>query len=90
MEKQLLIAFDSTQQALRAEMMLEYLDIEIDTRPTPKEITAGCAMSIEMPMTEYPAVKEMFTREKVDIKGFFHQLNGVYISYKEDYNGGNK
>ena len=26
----MLIAFDSTQQALRAEMLLEYADIEID------------------------------------------------------------
>lgn len=85
----LLIAFDSTQQALRAEMLLEFLDIEIDTRPTPKEITAGCAMSIEMPMFDFPAVKEMFIREKVDIKGFFQQVNGVYIDYREENNGDN-
>ena len=32
----MLIAFDSTQQALRAEMLLEYADIEIDMCPTPK------------------------------------------------------
>jgi hypothetical protein len=37
----LLIAFDSTQQALRAEMLLEYADIEFDIFTTPKEITAG-------------------------------------------------
>lgn len=47
MEEELLIAFDSTQQALRAEMLLEYAEIEIDIFPTPKEITAGCAMSIQ-------------------------------------------
>lgn len=29
-EGAMLIAFDSTQQALRAEMLLEYADIEID------------------------------------------------------------
>ncbi|MGV2805780.1 DUF3343 domain-containing protein, partial [Clostridium perfringens] len=40
MEGAMLIAFDSTQQALRAEMLLEYADIEIDLFPTPKEITA--------------------------------------------------
>ena len=42
----MLMAFDSTQQALRAEMLLEYAKIEIDIQPTPKEITAGCAISI--------------------------------------------
>lgn len=50
-EMWLLIAFDSTQQALRAEMLLEYANIEIDICPTPKSITAGCALSIRFPST---------------------------------------
>ena len=34
----MLLAFDSTQQALRAEMLLEYADIEIDIRPHRKRL----------------------------------------------------
>ncbi|GIO11969.1 hypothetical protein J19TS2_15240 [Cohnella xylanilytica] len=70
----LLIAFDSTQQALRAEMLLEYADIEIDIRPTPKEITAGCALSIEFPAEELDTVRNVIDGEKVEIRGLFRQL----------------
>jgi Protein of unknown function (DUF3343). len=67
----MLIAFDSTQQALRAEMLLEYADVEIDIRPTPKEITAGCALSIEFPQEELENVKHVLLTEKVEIRGLF-------------------
>lgn len=67
----LLIAFDSTQQALRAEMLLEYADIEIDICPTPKEITAGCALSIHFPEKDLHTVKDVIVQESVEIRGIF-------------------
>nr|WP_248929317.1 DUF3343 domain-containing protein [Paenibacillus hamazuiensis] len=67
----MLIAFDSTQQALRAEMLLEYAEIEIDIRPTPKEITAGCALSIEFPQDQLDEVKRTIITEKVEIRGIY-------------------
>lgn len=67
----MLIAFDSTQQALRAEMLLEYADIEIDICPTPKEITAGCALSIHFPGAELIQVKDILVQEQVEIRGIF-------------------
>lgn len=74
----LLIAFDSTQQALRAEMLLEYADIDIDIRPTPKEITAGCALSIEFPAASLELVREVIVNEKVEIRGLFRQSGEQY------------
>lgn len=74
----LLIAFDSTQQALRAEMLLEYADIEIDIRPTPKEITAGCALSIEFPSDSLNEVREIIVLEKVEIRGIYRHSNEGY------------
>ncbi|MBB6731717.1 DUF3343 domain-containing protein [Cohnella zeiphila] len=74
MEEPLLIAFDSTQQALRAEMLLEYAGIEIDIRPTPKEITAGCALSIEFPQPEMERAKAVIVEEKVEIRGMFRRV----------------
>ncbi|UUZ87231.1 DUF3343 domain-containing protein [Paenibacillus sp. P26] len=65
------MAFDSTQQALRAEMLLEYADIENDMCPTPKEITAGCALSLEFPEEALDEVRQIITQEKVDIRGIF-------------------
>lgn len=76
----MLIAFDSTQQALRAEMLLEYADIEIDICPTPKEITAGCALSIHFPQEELIQVKTIIVQEQVEIRGIF-EPDG--IGYRE-------
>lgn len=78
-----ILAFDSTQQALRAEMLLEYADIEIDTRPTPKEITAGCALSIEFPFDDYGQAREIVISEKVEIRGFFRMVDGKYVLLDE-------
>jgi len=73
-----LLAFDSTQQALRAEMLLEYADIEIDLCPTPKEITAGCALSIAFPAADLPTVKQIVETEKVEIRGLFEKTQDGY------------
>ncbi|MBO8164794.1 MAG: DUF3343 domain-containing protein [Brevibacillus sp.] len=78
-----LIAFDSTQQALRAEMLLEYADIEIDTRPTPKEVTAGCALSIEFPFTQYGQAREIIRSQQVEIRGYFRLFDGQYKAIDE-------
>jgi hypothetical protein len=78
----MLIAFDSTQQALRAEMLLEYADIEIDICPTPKEITAGCALSIEFPSEEIAQVQSILISQQVEIRGIFLKKEGKYVTIK--------
>jgi Protein of unknown function (DUF3343) len=78
-----LIAFDSTQQALRAEMLLEYADIDIDTRPTPKEITAGCALSIEFPLADYRQAREIIEGQHVEIRGYFRLFSDCYHEIDE-------
>lgn len=84
MEPSLLIAFDSTQQALRAEMLLEYSDIEIDIRPTPKEITAGCALSIEFPAVSLQDVAHVIRSENVEIRGIYCMREGAYVNIDLD------
>ncbi|WP_442951684.1 DUF3343 domain-containing protein [Paenibacillus sp. GYB003] len=74
----MLIAFDSTQQALRTEMLLEYADVEIDIRPTPKEITAGCALSIDFPAERFEQVKAIIEQESVEIRGIFRKMDERY------------
>ncbi|NHN32266.1 DUF3343 domain-containing protein [Paenibacillus agricola] len=75
----LLIAFDSTQQALRAEMLLEYADIENDMCPTPKQITAGCALSLEFPSEDLERVKQIVLEERVEIRGIFAKEEDYYV-----------
>ncbi|ALS25801.1 hypothetical protein IJ21_03680 [Paenibacillus sp. 32O-W] len=79
----MLIAFDSTQQALRAEMLLEYAEIDIDICPTPKEITAGCALSIQFPDEDLSCVKEVVVKEKVEIRGIFRLTENGYEEIRE-------
>ncbi|MBO7747067.1 DUF3343 domain-containing protein [Paenibacillus sp. MWE-103] len=74
----MLIAFDSTQQALRAEMLLEYADIEIDICPTPKQITAGCALSIQFPEADLLVVQDVIEQEKVEIRGIYKLVEDRY------------
>lgn len=74
----MLIAFDSTQQALRAEMLLEYAEVEIDICPTPKEITAGCALSIHFPEDDLGIVKDVIEQEHVEIRGIFKPVQTGY------------
>jgi Protein of unknown function (DUF3343) len=76
----MLIAFDSTQQALRAEMLLEYANIEIDMCPTPKSITAGCALSIEFSSSDLETVKQIIISENVEIRGIFLRQGEGYSS----------
>jgi hypothetical protein len=78
-----LIAFDSTQQALRAEMLLEYADIEIDLCPTPKEITAGCALSIGFGQGDLPEVRRIIQTENVEIRGIYFKEEGQYAAIEK-------
>ncbi|WIV19231.1 DUF3343 domain-containing protein [Paenibacillus polygoni] len=79
MDTWLTIAFDSTQQAIYAEMLLEYAEVEIDTCPTPKEITAGCALSIQFPAEFLDKVKYVIMTEKVEVRGIFRKEGTGYI-----------
>ena len=83
MERVMLLAFDSTQQALRAEMLLEYAGVDIDIRPTPKEITAGCALSIEFPKHQLAEVESIIASEHVEIRGIYCLREGIYDTMKK-------
>ncbi|GGN95187.1 DUF3343 domain-containing protein [Saccharibacillus kuerlensis] len=77
-EQNLIIAFDSSQQALRAEMILEEEPIAIELCPTPKEITAGCALCIAFSETEFERVQTIVERERIEIRGIFRKSGPDY------------
>lgn len=79
----MLVAFDSTQQALHAEMMLEYAEIDIDICPTPKAITAGCALSIEFENEDLVEVRRIVKAEKIEIHGIYEYIEGQYVMVSE-------
>jgi hypothetical protein len=79
LKEHFLIAFDSTQQALRAELLLDYAGVEIDIRPTPKDITAGCAMSIAFPAVFLDKVLGIFSAERVEYEGIYRDCEGKHV-----------
>lgn len=72
------MAFDSSQQALRAEMLLEDDQVGFELVPTPGEITAGCAMSIAFAEAEFEQVLTIVRRETIEIRGIFLKKGTVY------------
>jgi len=58
-----LIAFDSTQQAFRAEMLLEYADIDL---------------SIEFPIADYGKARAIMGEQMKTIRDYFRQFSGRY------------
>jgi len=60
-------------------MLLEYADIENDMCPTPKEITAGCALSLEFPEEALEEVKSIIKEERVEIRGIFSKVENNYV-----------
>lgn len=78
----MLIAFDSTQQALRTEMLLDYAGLENDIYPTPKEITAGCALSIQFEDQDLDQVEEIIRLENIVIKGIYLHENKTFLEIK--------
>ncbi|MBG9793023.1 hypothetical protein ABD76_11210 [Paenibacillus dendritiformis] len=77
------LAFDSTQHALRMEMLMEYLDLDIDTCPTPTQITAGCALSIQFQPDDLGTVRTLIRSERVEIRGIYYKRDDQYIQLIE-------
>lgn len=74
-----LIAFDSTHHALRAEMELDAAGLFNDIRPTPKSVTSGCALAIDIEQVEYEQVKDLMETKEIVIRGYFKPEGDVYI-----------
>jgi hypothetical protein len=75
-----LVAFDSTHHALRAEAELEGAGLEIDIRPTPKSVTAGCALAIDFEPADYDAVRTIIDDREIVVKGYFRPEGDTYIT----------
>ncbi|WP_172254851.1 DUF3343 domain-containing protein [Saccharibacillus deserti] len=75
-EREWVLAFDSSQQALRAEMLMDENQVEFDLIPTPGAITAGCAISLAFDAKMLESVQTVVEAEKIEIRGLFRS-NGT-------------
>lgn len=75
-EREWVLAFDSSQQALRAEMLMDENQVAFDLIPTPGAITAGCAISLAFDTEALDRVRHVVAAEKIEIRGIFRS-NGT-------------
>jgi len=73
--------------ALRAELLLEYAGVDIDIQPTPKDITAGCAMSIAFPAGDLEKVRRILAEERVEFEGIYCVRDGRHARIGEKADG---
>ncbi|OWA36264.1 hypothetical protein B9G55_07575 [Saccharibacillus sp. O16] len=72
------MAFDSSQQALRAEMLLDERQITFNLIPTPAGITAGCALSLAFAEGELEEILDIVRAENVQMRGIFRRTESAY------------
>lgn len=66
-----LIAFNSTNNAMRAEKELKNKDIEVKVLPVPREITASCGLSIKIKEEDLDKVREVLSTGEIMVEGFY-------------------
>jgi len=71
----LVITFESTHKAIKAEKQLESLEVEII--PTPRQLSANCGISIKARVEDLEKIKEK-------MEGSYGDMNQTYEVSQED------
>lgn len=79
MENYGLIHFQSTHQALHAEILLEDANFKARIIPTPGSIAQGCGFSIKYPLTQESEINIFLCHHNITHQGFYH----VYVNPHE-------
>ncbi len=72
------MAFDSSQQALRAEMLFDEREVPFQLVPTPAGITAGCAISVSFEEERRKQILMIVQEEKIEMRGIFRKTDSAY------------
>ena len=75
----LLIAFDSVHQAIRAESLLLKAGVPVELVPTPREISASCGQSLQFAEAAAEPVRALLERERIVFRGIYAQVPGQRI-----------
>ena len=65
------IVVRSTSHALRAESILQHMDIACKLIPTPRHLSSDCGMCVRIQQTDRKRVTEFLEAERVVVKGVF-------------------
>jgi hypothetical protein len=67
----LILTFDSTHHAMRAESILKEENIAIKTIPTPRDITLSCGLAIKASVLDKEKIVKMYEDKILDFKNLY-------------------
>ena len=72
------VTFHSTHQAILAEKKLRSIEVQFDMIPTPRQISAGCGLSLELQSQDAAAWCALFAREQIQWGDIYAREAGGY------------
>jgi len=70
----IIVAFASTHDALEIEDALMENNIDLRTIPTPREITAGCGISLKLDLKHLRYVRKILEEHDIINRQIFHEI----------------
>lgn len=67
----LILTFDSTHHAMRAEDVLKENELSIKTIPTPRDITLSCGLAIRANILDKDKIIYLYNEKKLDFKNLY-------------------
>lgn len=66
-----LVTFESTHSAIKAEKELNKAGLEVRIIPVPREITAGCGLSVRFNIEDLSEVKNIINNNDIEASGYY-------------------
>lgn len=68
-----ILSFESTHRAIFSEKILKK-ELDVETIPTPREISSECGISIKFEIDDYERVRELINENQLKIDGCYEIL----------------
>lgn len=72
LEKFNLITFNSTHEAIAAEKELQQSGIKMRIIPVPKEISAGCGISVKLNLEDLQEVRKILGEKNIETLAYYY------------------
>lgn len=78
-----LVAFDSTHEAIRTEVLVKEKQFHARLIGTPGQISAGCGLSLRYDLSDTDRLEQVLSDDQVSYQGIYHaKRDGLASQYK--------
>lgn len=67
-----LVVFNSTHSAIMAEKKLISCELKVKIIPIPREISAGCGLSLKVDINEFELARKILTASNIEVEGYYY------------------